>query len=913
MIITEDQYLEHYGVLRKSGRYPWGSGGEDGGSESQRNRDFLGMVDHLHKEGLSEREIAEGLGITQAQLRASKSIAKNAEKQAQIGMAQRLKDKGYSNVAIGIRMSVPEATVRNLLNPGAKDKADVLMTTASMLKSQVDQKKYLDIGAGTEHHIGVSATKLNNAVAVLKAQGYEVHKVKIDQLGTGHQTELKVLAPPGSTQKEVWLNRSKIQGITEISDDGGRSFFGLQPPIQVNPKRVGVRYAEEGGTQADGVIYVRPNVPDLTLGKARYAQVRIAVGGTHYIKGMAMYNDEMPDGVDLLFNTNKKRTINQLDALKPLKKDKAGNVDEDNPFGSVVRQITKEGPGGKRTVTSAMNIVNEEGNWEKWSKSLSSQFLSKQKPSLAKAQLDMKYQSKKFELDEIMALTNPTVRRKLLESYADGVDSAAVHLKAAALPSTRNRVILPISSMKEHEVFAPDYPNGARVVLIRYPHGGIFEIPELTVNNRNPQARRLLGDNPKDAIGINHKVAEKLSGADFDGDTVMVIPNNDGKIRTAKSLEKLKGFDPQAAYPAYDGMKTMDGGTWNAQTKKSEFAAGKVPSSRTKGIQMGLVSNLITDMTIRGANSDELARAVRHSMVVIDAEKHNLNYRQSSIDNGIPALMKKYQGRAQGGASTLLSRASSKTFVNERVARRAAQGGAVDKATGKKVFVDTGRTSERNGKISPKMTESTKLAETDNAHTLSSGTPIEKVYAEHSNSLKALADQARKSAVNTTGNRYSPSAKKNYAKEVESLNAKLRIAQENAPRERQAQVLANAVFAQKRAMYADMDKSDIKKIKFQALQEARARTGADKTRVDITPNEWAAIQAGAITNNKLSDILANADLDQVKALATPKTRTLMNTSRTGQAKAMIDRGYTRAEVASALGVSVSTLNNSLGE
>ena len=48
---------------------------------------------------------------------------------------------------------------------------------------------------------------------------------------------------------------------------------------------------------------------------------------------------------------------------------------------------------------------------------------------------------------------------------------------------------------------------------------------------------------------------------------------------------------------------------------------------------MGDVSNLITDMTIKGANNDELARAVRHSMVVIDSEKHNLDVKASARDN----------------------------------------------------------------------------------------------------------------------------------------------------------------------------------------------------------------------------------------------------------------------------------------
>lgn len=879
MIIDEADYLAHYGILRKSGRYPWGSGE----SQSTRNRSFLDHVEGLRREGLSETEIARGLGITTTQLRAAKSIAKNEEKQAQIGTAQRLKDKGYSNTAIGAKMGINESSVRALLEPGRKDKADILEATSNKLKEAVNEKGYVDVGTGVEHHLGISSTKLGTAVARLQEEGYKVHYVKVEQLGTGQQTTVKVLSKPDVPYSEVYKNRHNIQQVTGHSVDGGRSYLGLQPPLSVSSKRIKVRYAEEGGTDADGVIYVRPGKPDLSLGSSRYAQVRIAVDGTHYLKGMAMYKNDLPEGVDLVFNTNKKNTGSKLDAMKAMKDD------PDNPFGAVVRQITDKH--GK--VSSAMNIVNEEGNWNDWAMSLSSQLLSKQSPALAKTQLNMTYDRKKRELDEINSLTNPAVRKKLLESYADDADSSAVHLKAAALPRQGSHVILPINSMKENEIYAPNYRDGEKVALVRYPHGGIFEIPELTVNNRHPEAKALLG-NAKDAVGIHSKVAERLSGADFDGDTVLVIPNNHKTIKTAPALAGLKGFDPQASYPAYPGMKKM--------------------SPKTKQLEMGVVSNLITDMTIRGANASELARAVRHSMVVIDAEKHNLNYKQSAIDNGIAQLKAKYQGGAKSGASTLISRASAEIRVDDRKPRSAAQGGPIDRATGKKVFENTGATFVNSkGKTVPKTIKSKRLAETDDANTLSSGTPIEKVYADHSNKLKALANEARKTAVNIKSTPYSPSAKTAYSKEVASLDAKLNLALRNAPLERQAQVLANAVVSQKRQANPGMEASDLKKIKGQALAEARSRTGAHKQRIDITPSEWAAIQAGAISNNKLKQILDNSDLDQIKQLATPKATTLMTSSKKLRAEAMLASGYTRAEVADALGVSITTLRNTIGE
>jgi DNA-binding CsgD family transcriptional regulator len=878
LIIAEQDYLAHYGILRKSGRYPWGSGG----NQATRNKSFLDYVDGLLRKGLSEAEIARGFDISTTQLRAAKSIAKNQQRQAQIDMAQRLKDKGYSNVAIGRRMNINESQVRQLLAPGKKDKADVLQNTASMLKGQVDQKGYIDVGSGVESHIGISQTKLSTAVAMLKEQGYTVHYVKVEQLGTGQQTTLKVLAPPDTPYSEVFRNRDQIKQITDFSDDGGRTYYGIKPPLSVNSKRVEVRYAEQGGADADGVIYVRPGVSDISLGSARYAQVRIAVDGTHYIKGMAMYKDDLPDGVDLMFNTNKKSTGNKLDAMKAMKDD------PDNPFGSVVRQRIDPKTG---KVKSAMNIVNEEGDWETWSRSLSTQVLSKQSPSLAKSQLDMTYERSKSHYDEIMRLTNPAVRKKMLESFADDVDAAAVHLKAAALPRQSSHVILPINTLRENEIYAPNYRNGERVALIRHPHGGIFEIPELTVNNNHPQAKKALG-NTRDAVGINSKVAARLSGADFDGDAVIVIPNNRGRLKTAPALSGLKNFDPQASYPGYEGMKRM--------------------SSRTKGIEMGSVSNLITDMTIRGATASELARAVRHSMVVIDAEKHGLNWRQSAVDNGIPQLKAKYQGSAKAGASTLISRATSEIRVPERKPRSASKGGPIDKTTGRRVYEETGVSYvNARGKTVVKKVKSKKLAETPDAHRLSSGTTIEKVYADHSNRLKALANEARRVAVNTRTTTYSPSAKKTYSKEVASLDAKLRVALRNRPLERQAQILANSVVSAKRAANPDMDSATLKKIKSQALTEARTRTGAKKQRIEISDSEWKAIQAGAITNNKLTQILNNTDLDLVRKLSTPRTKLLMTSTKTARANAMLAAGYTQAEVADALGVSLTTLKTSL--
>ncbi len=900
--MSEADYLAHYGILRKSGRYPWGSGN----TQSARNRSFLDTVEIMKNQGMSDADIAKAFStdeqkFTSTNLRALKSIALNEQKQGRINQAYRLKEKGYSNVKIGEIMGLNESTVRSLLDPSQQQKADVLQATADMLRRQVAEKEYLDVGAGSHLDLplsdgapfGIADTKFKTAIAILQEEGYKLHYLRQPQAGTTHETTFKILTKPGVPWTQVRDNKHKIQQISEHSPDGGESFTPPRAPSNVSSKRVAVRYGKDGGAEKDGLIELRPGVKDLDMGGAQYSQVRIAVDKTHYIKGMAVYNKDLPPGVDILFNTNKATTGDKLDALKPMEKGPDGKPNLMNPFTSSIK------PGGQR---GALNIVYEEGDWDKWSKSLPSQMLSKQSPDLAKTQLSLTVARRREQMDEIMGLTNPTVRRKLLESFADDVDSSAVMLEAAAMPKQATRVLLPIPSVKPTEIYAPSFRDGERVALVRFPHGGIFEIPELTVNNRNGEAKRIMGTSPMDAVGINSKVAEKLSGADFDGDNVLVIPNNRGSVKSKPALQDLKGFDPRAAYPEYPGMIPITG------RNNSDPAR--------KGKEMGKITNLIADMTIMGASDSELARAVRHSMVVIDAEKHNLDFKSSARDNGISQLKAKYQGKSTAGASTLITRGPAKYKVDERKPRPAKEGGPVDRETGKLVFVPTGRTyTNKKGQVVPAKVGSRRLADTHDAHTLVSdiGTRIERIYADHSNDLKSIANQARKEAVNTKPIPYNKSAKAVYAKEVAELNSALRIAKLNAPLERQAQVVADHIFTLKKQADPNMDKEGRKKAHNQALAEARIRTGAKKKRIKPTQEQWTAIQAGAISPTKLKSILDNADLDDVKKLATPKTTLKMTSAKTNHAKALLAAGYTQAEVADQLGVSLTTLKTSIIE
>ena len=895
-----DDELMHYGTPRHSGRYPWGSGE----NPYQSSTGLYGMAKQLKSQGMSDKEIAESFGMSTREYKSAYSNAKNEVRAANRAEALRLKDKGYSNTAIGKRMGVNESTVRSWMDEDIAERSSISKNTAKALKSAVDDKKYIDIGGGVENQMGISRTALDNAVKMLKDEGYTVHYIQTEQLGTGHKTSIKVLAPPDTTYSEVWNHKADIEFPGFHSEDKGRTIDKIGKPVSISSKRIKINYAEEGGKDKDGVIELRRGVDDISLGKAKYAQVRIAVDGTHYLKGMAMYRDDMPDGVDIIFNTNKAKGTPMLgekdnSVLKPMKKD------QDNPFGATIKgerelilaQRYYTDKNGKRQ-QSAINIVNEEGDWNTWRKSLSSQMLSKQSPMLAKKQLKLAYDLKQDEFDSIMKLENPVIRQQLLDKFADGCDSASVHLKAAGLPRQASKVILPFPSMKENEVYAPSFRDGEEVVLIRYPHGGTFEIPRLKANNKVPDAKKTL-HNAQDAIGINAKVAERLSGADFDGDTVLVIPTSTAKIKTSKPLDGLKDFDPQRDYKAYPGMPEVKGSGFNKQQ------------------QMGNVSNLITDMTIKGATPDELARAVRHSMVIIDAEKHNLNYKQSAIDNNIAELKKKYQGGSNRGASTIISRASATAYVPVRKELTNTKYMTDDEkkrySKGEKIYRETGETyiSKKTGKEVKRISKSTKMAETSDANTLSSGYLIETVYSEHANKLKALANKARAESRSTEYIPYSKEAHIKYKDQVDSLNSKLNIALKNRPLERKAQLIANAKVKNVYAANPDMDSDDLKKLKGRCLTEARLQTGASKQQIKIEPKEWEAIQAGAISTNKLKSIVQNSDLDVLKQLAMPREMRGVTPAQESRIKVLESRGYTLAEIADAVGVSTGTIANVL--
>ena len=923
--IAED-ILMHYGVGkmegapgRGSGRYPLGSGK----NPNQHSGDFLSRVETMRKSGMSETQIAEALGMTTTQLRVQKSLAKDERRSQEVATARRLRDEGYSLNEIAAKMGYnSDSSIRSLLNENSESRMNQAKTTAEFLKKQIAEKGMIDVGVGVERELGISKEKLAQALYILEQEGYPVYNGRIPQAtNPGKFTTLTVACPQGTEHREMYDFGNIHSVVDYVSHDGGESY----DPKWVYPKsmdssRLQIRYAEDGGIDKDGVVEIRRGVDDLSLGESHYAQVRILVDGTHYIKGMAVYSDDLPDGVDVMFNTNKAKGTPTMKVLKPIKDDPT------NPFGSLIKEGVVDpdkGDGQKggqsyyydKNGKKQLSLINkraEEGDWGEWSDRLPSQFLSKQSLSLIKKQLNLASADKQAEFDEICSLPNPTLKKVLLKSFSDDCDAAAVHLQAAALPRQKYQVILPLTSIKDNEVYAPNYKDGETVALIRYPHGGTFEIPILTVNNKQAEGKRVLGNTPADAIGINSKVAGRLSGADFDGDTVMVIPCNSSKskvrITSTAALKGLEGFDPKLDYGADSGDPVR------VDSKGREYYSrgGKVfQRMNNTQTEMGKISNLITDMTLKGAPPDELARAVRHSMVVIDAEKHKLDYKQSETDNGIIALKKKYQAHADdegyGGASTLISRSSSKQVVLKRKGSP-----MIDPDTGEQSWKSVREEyTDKSGKKQVRTQDSTKMAETRDAYSLSSGTPQEQLYADYANKMKSLGNQARKEMVHTGKIEYSASAKETYLPEYKSLTAKLNIALKNAPRERQAQVIANSVVAAKEQENPDMTKSEKKKAKSQALSAARTSVGAKRENIKITDREWEAIQAGAISENKLYQILNNTDIDDLRARSMPRTTTTLSQAKVNKIKSMQASGYSTSEIAEDLGISSSTVTKYL--
>lgn len=986
-----DLYLMHEGVSikdgapgRGSGRYPLGSGE----NPYQHEGGLRGACKTLAKAGFTEKEIAEQFGWSINELRARKAIEKVETRNIKREKAVKLFEAGKTYTEIAKELGTTDNSIRSLLDPIKHERNNRSIATAKMLKEEITKNGMTDIGQGMANRLGITETALKTAIRYLELEGYHSYNIPISQNGTAKKTQMKVLAPPEMSWPDAVKSKDKVNIVNDpYTEDGGRTWENIVPPMPISANRIYVRHAEEHGTDKDGLIEIRRGVADLDIGHHGYAQVRIGVtqkdnpksykDGTNYMKGIAVYSDKVPDGYDVVYNSNKSVNDPFDKVFKTYQKDDNGNIDWDNPFGAnikanqyddngkLVREIGQKhyvDADGKKHLSS-INIVNEAGDWANWSKRLSSQFLSKQRPELAKKQLAMAYDSKQREFEDIMALENPEIKMKLLDTFADDCDSAAVHLKAAPVFKQQSHVILPIPSLKDNECYAPNYPDGSIVSLVRHPHGGIFEIPTLFVNNRNREAKAIMGANPPDAIGININVARQLSGADFDGDTVIVLPNpNRAVIKSMPGLKGLKDFDTNMFAKSEKDVPTGP--------KKRDSNGKLMGDGFNEQREMGRITNLITDMTLAGATEDELVRATKHSMVIIDSIKHNLDWKASEREYNIQQLRNKYQ--QGGGVGTLVSRAKSQTTVPERADFRQSM---INKKTGEiewkytnrfikefdpktksyrvpdeKFMTSLQKTLEKNGikiekvnkfsiktqpadrkvadliqkfsedfkkengyTFTPARKDSTKMAEAKDAMELSSGTTIEAIYGDYANHMKQLANEARRVRVNLKNTKYDKNAKEQYRAEVSSIMSKINEAMKRKPLERKVQAMADMKIALLMQEHPEYDKEDRKKHRARIVRECRQRMGTQKTRPVLTEKEWEAVKNGALTSTSINKLFSLMDVDVVREYATPRDYTSkLSANEIALAKSLVKNGnYTNTEIAEFLGVSVSTLQRAL--
>ena len=921
-------YILHAGVKRKSGRYEYGSGEYP----YQHEPWFQGWSKVPPGE---QSDYAKSFGMTLKEARYRYSIGKDVKKAQDIGHAKELRySKQMSVKAIAEKMGVSESTINSWLKPDAEKNAKETEELANKIAEYASKHAGVDIGKGCATAMGVNKTKFEVAVQLLKDRdGYiNVQWGQEQQTTAGNKTQNTALIkclPEWENLSEERRKKEAYKYVMEHIDDislpfevkynneTGHTSLGWDIPKSVSSKQIEVIYTKDGkgGVERDGLIELRRGVDDLSLGNDNYSQVRIAVDGTHYIKGMAVYSDNLPPGINIRIHSNKKEGTPLLSddpdakqVLKPMKRGEDGEVDLEDPFGAQIK-----------AQHGCINKVNEESNWGDWTsaRTLASQVLSKQKPELAKRQLNLDYTQRAAEFEKIKEITNPIVRQKMLEDFAEECDKAAVHLKAAALPGQSVKVLIPIPSLKPGECYCPMYKDGEKLALIRFPHQSISEIPMVTVNNSNREGKRVMTNQAIDAIGLNPKDAHRLSGADFDGDTVVCIPNKKGLIENAPEFKGLEGFEPKEQWPAYPGMKPISHQA--AQTK------------------MGIVTNLITDMSLMGAPEDEMVRAIKMAQLIIDAEKHKLNWKGAEQEYRIAELHEKYQGKKRGGAVTIVSQASGEADVPERQNYF-----DIDPKTGEKIPKYTGKkrvyfVNEKTGKkyykdllpwqegYDPKakdvLTKSTKMAERKDARDLISPYkyPIETIYADYANQCKALANAARKESLVKQDIPYSKQAAETYADEVTSLTKKINDSKVNAALERMAQRTASVIIHDRMEKYPDRynnktpdGKKHLRKLKSQVTNQQR-HILSKREPFDITEREWEAIQAGALHKSAVREIVNRADSDRIKKLASPKDSQLsvLSPANLAHAKAMLNSGYTQAQVADSFNISPSTLSKLL--
>lgn len=907
--LNPDDVIQHYGRGHnsggRSGRYPWGSGDERTRYHEEVDKLKLKGFDTIDKQ-------AKELGLKRSELQQHLSRENSVIKEYVVSRGNEIIGTGKSIRQAAEELNMPDATLRNYLSTGtpktAKAKLEKAEAVKNMYKAAIDkQAKYIDIGAGTEHQIGITDYQKKLAVEALKNEGYYVHPVRMPNITSPDKPITTMVLTKDPDPKSAQRNVLDVQ-LPNYQYNGVK-LTGIKKPMDVSWDDVKISYGTNGENDRDGTILVRRGVKDADLGDTHYAQVRISVGGTHYMKGMAMYGDAddfKGTKADYIFHTNKPSTKTPQEVLKKQKDNPL------NPFESSIRR--------QRGV---FNIVNQEGDWNDYHPTIASQMLSKQRIPFIKERLNDTIKMHQESFDKIMSITNPIVKKKLLEDLGGdpndptkrgAIDTAQIHLRAIGEQGTRFKTLISNPWLKPNEIYAPDYKNGEHVVLVRYPHGGTFEIPDLVVNNKNTKSKKLLG-NAIDGIGIHPETARILSGADFDGDTALIMPNNNGRIkssdaRTTHAFKSLREFDPNTYELTSKADLPYEGKVKNKYSGVEEtkmIYPGRHITPRYKQTEMGNVSNMITDMTIRGATNDELIRAVKYSMVVIDSEKHHLDYKQAKDDLGISALQKRYMtkidpdtGRKSIGANTLISVSKHDLGLSKEKRKELLDAGLSQYEINKEM--------QKHGKLLPTLADQGKLSK------INSGTPVEALYQNYIERLQTMKETARKTVSEIKTPERSDVARKVFKNEVASLGSKIKSIQSQAPLERKAQIEANRAYREYVHSNPDISTDRKKNIRSEMINKARDQNGlpAYEKKIHITPDEWNAIQSNAISKTAMSTLMKKADMEELKEYAMPKKKSNISSGKLASIMRKLENGSaTLAEIAESEGMSVNAIKYSL--
>jgi len=846
MIFFKKNYLIHYGTKRHSGRYPWGSGGNESGTTKQ--------IQELLNKGYSYKDIANKLGTTASEIKSYISYSKTQETNHMIHQIAAKKQHGYSNVEIAKQLGVSEGLVRYYSNKQISEKKaasnERVDKVSKSLESILDKHIGVDVGTGVNVNLNLTNSEMNKVIVGLKDKGYKVEMINVPDPTNRAITVLhQILTKESVTGRDL---HQSINDIVSVNVKANKVSTGTKP-ISISKTRVAIKH----DPSKDGMIYIRPGVKDIFIpvGKT-YCQARILVGENKYLKGMAVYSDDIPKGKDVQFFHSK---ATDSKALKDIEKGI-------NIFGSNVYQYEKNG------VQSAINVVGSkpgagvEGYWDGWNsaRNLSTQFLAKQPPKAITERIRATKLDLAKELKDINSISNPTIKSWALENFSLALDKKAASMDVSAFPRQSNKVIFGID-IKDNEVYAPTYNSGETIALVRYPHAGTFEIPVLKVNNNNPSGRKILG-NAIDAIGISAKSAAQLSGADYDGDTVIAIPAK--YVKATAPVKSLIDFDPRKAYP--------NGPTTPRITEKQ------------KQEKMGEITNLISDATIRGASVSELTRLVKHSMVVIDSYKHNLDYKQSEIDNDIASLKKKYRQTA-----SIISDAKSPAYVNRELdtsAKGRSYSLPID-SKGNIVYKES--TTKR---YKSKVDKISLIDNPEKHYTSSNG--VESSYASYSEHLKNMARSARlQSAKVSKAYSVNEAAAKEYKNEIASISYKLGQFERSKAAERQV----NRKTLAKSAKSDDTTKAE------QIRANYRKQYGVAP--LQLTKREAEALAKGALPKSTVVKALkAFKGLNYSSFTKSTQATTKLQASNVKRYKNL---GYNYSEIANILGISVDRVKQYL--